>query len=222
MFAAVCFDLDGTLIDSETLTAEAMARVFLREQGVTLDEEDRAQIVGRSWAAIDAHLRAKHAALTWTRTQMIAATARERDRVFAEARLAGMPGAAAAVLRCSALKRALVTGSSRVEAIQALRLLNLVAAFDAVVTADDVKTSKPSPEGYLAALQQLGVKPRAAVVVEDSEPGIAAGLAAGCFVVAVRAGAHPSHSHEAAHVRLASLAELTAEALSQWAGQWSN
>ncbi|MBK9071635.1 MAG: HAD family phosphatase [Myxococcales bacterium] len=221
MFAAVCFDLDGTLIDSESLTAEAMARVFWRDQGVALDEADRAQIVGHSWAAIDVHLRAKHPALTWSRAQMIAATAAERERVFAEANLAGIPGAAAAVARCAGLKRALVTGSSRVEAIQALRLLDLVAAFDAVVTADDVATSKPSPEGYLKALHEMRIKPSAAIVVEDSEPGIAAGRAAGCFVVAVRAGAHPSHRHDAAHIQLTSLDDLTPEALRQWAGQWT-
>lgn len=220
MFAAICFDLDGTLIDSETLTAEAMARTFARHQNVALDAEDRAQIVGHSWSAIEMHLRRKYPQLTWTRAQMVAATAAERDVVFAEAGLAGIPGAAAAVARVGHLKRALVTGSSRVEAIQALRVLGLTDAFDAIVTADDVASSKPSPEGYLLALATMRVPPSAAVVVEDSEPGIAAGRAAGCYVIGVRAGASPSHSHHNAHQQLASLDELNAEALRAWAGQW--
>jgi HAD superfamily hydrolase (TIGR01509 family) len=55
-----------------------------------------------------------------------------------------------------------------------------------LVTADDVTNGKPDPEGYLIAAGRLGVSPSDCLVVEDSEPGIAAGRAAGAVTAALR------------------------------------
>jgi sugar-phosphatase len=55
-----------------------------------------------------------------------------------------------------------------------------------LVTVEDVAAGKPDPEGYLLAARQLGVPPRDCLVVEDSQPGIDAGHAAGMAVAAVR------------------------------------
>lgn len=205
---AILFDLDGTLVDTERETAEAMTRALLRGQGIAIDQDDRDFMIGRSWVAIYARVRERYPALTWTRAELIEATAAVREEVFAELGITVLPGALAAIDRFAHLGRALVTGSSRVEARQCLTALGRAGAFDVILTSEDVPTSKPAPDGYLAAARTLGVPLDACVVVEDSEAGIAAGRAAGARVVAVRVGSHGQpQSH--AHIVIETLEELT-------------
>jgi HAD superfamily hydrolase (TIGR01509 family) len=210
---AVLFDLDGTLVDSERESAEAMARALARGRGIAVDQADRDFIVGRSWVEIHRHLAARYPALGWERDALIAATAAARVEVFAEVGLTILPGAVEAIARLAHLPLAIVTGSSRVEAAQALDALGRRDAFRAVIASEDVARSKPAPDGYLAAARQLGVDPAACLVVEDSSHGIAAGRAAGARVFAVKAGNFADHDQSAADRILSTLDELTLELL---------
>lgn len=203
------YDLDGTLVDSERETAEAMARAILRGQGVAIDQYDRDFIVGRSWVAIYDSLIARHPQITWRREEMIAQTAMLRDEVFAELGVTVLPGARGALAWTAAHPRALVTGSSRVEVAQVLPLIGPEAAFPVIVAAEDVRRSKPAPDGYLAAIAALGLAPAECLVIEDSVAGIAAGRSAGCVVVAVRAGNFAGWDQSGAHRVLDTLDELT-------------
>jgi HAD superfamily hydrolase (TIGR01509 family) len=214
MVQAVLFDLDGTLVDSERETAEAMARALARGQGVTIDQDDRDFIIGRSWIAIYERLRDRYT-LSWSREETIAATAAAREEVFAEVGITVLPGAREAVARFAHVARALVTGSSREEAAQALRALGLVGVFTPMVCAEDVTRSKPAPDGYLAAARALGVAPHDCVVVEDSAAGVAAGRAAGCAVIAVRAGNFDGQDQSAAHRVIDTLDQLTTDLVGQ-------
>jgi HAD superfamily hydrolase (TIGR01509 family) len=206
---ALLFDLDGTLVDTERESAEAMARALAAGQGVHIEQVDRDFIIGRSWVAIYDQLLARHPQIRWSRAELIAATAAAREGVFAELGITVLPGAREAVARFADRPRALVTGSSRVEARQALVALDMVDAFAAVFAAEDVARSKPAPDGYLAAADALGVPPGACVVVEDSAAGIAAGRDAGCLVIAVRAGNFHGQDQSAAHRVIDTLDELT-------------
>jgi mannitol-1-/sugar-/sorbitol-6-phosphatase len=62
---------------------------------------------------------------------------------------------------------------------------------EVVITSDDVSSGKPAPDGYRLGAQRLKVDPASCVVFEDAPPGVAAGLAAGARVVALRT-THPS------------------------------
>jgi sugar-phosphatase len=203
------FDLDGTLIDSERETAEAMARGLARGAGVVIDQAMRDFIIGRSWVAIYDELKHRWPQLAWTRAETIAASAAMRDEVFAEIGLTVLPGAREVLAWTRGTPRALVTGSSRAEATQALPYIGENAEFDAVFAAEDVARSKPAPDGYLAGAAAIGVLPSDCLVVEDSVSGIAAGRAAGCIVLAVRAGNFGGWDQSGAHRVVETLSELT-------------
>src|SRR5436190_1304937 len=86
-----------------------------------------------------------------------------------------------------AMARALLAGQG-IEVTQVLPLISEHAVFDVIVASEDVARSKPAPDGYLSAIRQLGVAAHDCLVLEDSVAGIAAGRAAGCLVLAIRAG----------------------------------
>jgi HAD superfamily hydrolase (TIGR01509 family) len=187
---AILFDLDGTLVDSERESAEAIARVIARDLGLAMTQEQRDFVIGHSWNEIHAKLREELGpTLSWGRDELIRRAAAERVHVIAEVGMTIMPGAVAAVQRLGARwPSALVTGSSRVETLQALGVLRLVDAFPVIVAAEDYRHGKPAPEAYLRAARLLDVEAERCVVIEDSPAGIAAGRAAGMTVIAVRAG----------------------------------
>jgi HAD superfamily hydrolase (TIGR01509 family) len=203
------FDLDGTLVDSERETAEAMARALWRGQAIELAQYDRDFIIGRSWLAIYDSLRARYPQLTWSREETIAQTAVLRDEVFAELGITVLPGARAALRWTADRPRALVTGSSRVEVTQVLPRIGPEAAFPVIVAAEDVARSKPAPDGYRAAALALGLAPAECLVIEDSMAGIEAGRSAGCLVVACRAGNFAGWDQSGAHRVIDTLDELT-------------
>jgi beta-phosphoglucomutase-like phosphatase (HAD superfamily) len=95
---------------------------------------------------------------------------------------------------------ALASGSERpfVEAVLALK--DLRRFFPVVVDGAGVQHGKPAPDIFLLAAQRLGVAPGQCWVVEDSKPGVAAGLAAGMRVIAIT-NTHPAEElREAQHV----------------------
>ncbi len=83
------------------------------------------------------------------------------------------------------LKVALVTGSSREQVRQTLESFGLENYFDVIITADDVQYTKPSPEPYLKAAEQLEVQPDACVVIENAPLGIRSARSAGMRCIAI-------------------------------------
>lgn len=207
---AVLFDLDGTLVDTERESADAMARALEIGQGVVVDQTDKDGIIGRSWVEIYRNLRARYSAISWSLDQLIAETAAIRHEILEESGLEPLPGVRSALERFASLPMAVVTGSSRVEAEHALEILGVRSRFRALFAAEDVASSKPDPAGYLAAADALGAPPSTCLVIEDSTAGIAAGRAAGAWVVAVRAGNFADQDQSQAHQIVDTLDDLTA------------
>ena len=142
---------------------------------------------------------------------MIAATTERRHAVFGADGLEPLPGACEAMVRFAHLPKVIVTGSSRAEAFDSLRLIGMSETFVAVFAAEDVPSSKPDPAGYLAAAERIEVPANECVVIEESFAGIAAGKAAGCFVVAVRFGNFSKQDQSAADVIIDTLDDLVPE-----------
>ncbi len=209
---AVLFDLDGTLVDSERESAESMARVLARE-GLTATQAHRDFVIGHSWNEIYALLQRDFGpGLGLSLQELIDRSAAERVHVIAEMGLTIMPGAVAAVRRLGARwPKAIVTGSSRAEARQSLEFLKIVEEFPVVLASEDYRHGKPAPDGYLGAAARLGVRPNRCVVLEDSRAGIAAGIAAGMSVIAIRAGNFAGQDQSAAQVIVNTLDDVTIE-----------
>lgn len=83
------------------------------------------------------------------------------------------------------IPRAIATSSSRVRTDHHLKLINLFHRFNAIVTRDDVSKGKPDPEPYLTAAKKIGVNPAHALALEDSHSGARAAHAAGIRVIVV-------------------------------------
>lgn len=209
MIRGYLFDLDGTLIDTERESGEALARALAAGQGIQVEQYDRDFVIGRSWVAIYDSLKSRYPQLTWNRDEMIAQTAIVREDVIKEMGVRVMPGAREFLAATRTYPRALVTGSSRVEALQVLPLIGEVAHFDAIFAAEDCAHSKPHPDGYRRAMAAIGMDPIHCVVIEDSVSGIAAGRSAGCMVIAVRAGNFAGWDQSHAHYIVESLHDLT-------------
>ncbi len=80
---------------------------------------------------------------------------------------------------------AVVSGSARAEIEPVLAKTGLMESITAIVASDDIRRSKPDPEGYLIALHLLGVPAGEAAAVEDSQAGVEAAKAAGLYCAAV-------------------------------------
>lgn len=85
-----------------------------------------------------------------------------------------------------AIKTALVTTASRSGAWAVLEHHGVGILFDEVVTGDDVREHKPSPEAYILAARRLGLAPGDCLIIEDSPVGIAAAQASGAPYLVVR------------------------------------
>ena len=182
--AAVVFDLDGLIVNSEDVYEQANMEV-LRRRGKQYDAELRVQMMGRPTAEslrrmIDWH------ALEDTVELLDAERSLLRDKLL-ETSLEPMPGFVELLegLEAAGLPMAIATSSHRSYAANVLGRLGWHNRFAFVLTAEDVVHGKPAPDVYQLAAARLELKPPETMVLEDSENGCRAGIAAGAFTVAV-------------------------------------
>ncbi len=186
-FGLVIFDCDGVLVDSEMLSAGVLM-AMMREEGFPMSEEDfRSDFLGRSFAA--AALRAKE---RFGQPLADDFEQRYRDRLFAKlaAELTPMPGVLR-ILKGLSLPYCLATSSSPRRLALSLSTTGLGPFFEGrCFTASEVKHGKPAPDLFLHAAERMGVAPAACLVLEDSELGVRAALAAGMTAWHFAGGCH--------------------------------
>ena len=214
MLRAILFDLDGTLADTERQCAESVARALAR-LGRAVTQAERDYVIGHGWNEIYAEL-ARTAPVPVDQVALVALAGTERERLVEEQGLTILPGAVE-LLRAAAgqMAVAVVSGSSRAEIAACLRSLDVHTLVPRFVGAEDVPRGKPAPDGYLLGAKHLGVAPHEVLVIEDSNAGVAAGIAAGMTVVASRAGNFAGQDQSAAHLVVQSLAEIDLARLSE-------
>jgi beta-phosphoglucomutase-like phosphatase (HAD superfamily) len=180
---ALAFDFNGTLSDDEPLLLSIYQELFARHGRPLSREEYLGELAGNTeemiigtWLGVDGPLLAM---LVQERIATYAERAASGSTVTRPVREAVRYGAARVPI-------AIVSGAFRAEIEPIVAAAGIASELSVIVTADDVTQGKPHPEGYLRAVQCLGVDPARTIAFEDTEAGLTSAGDAGLHCIAVR------------------------------------
>ena len=212
----VIFDFDGVIADTERLHLSAFRQAFaphgwMIDEAVYFDRylgcDDRGLIVMYA----EEHGLALSDETIW---QLLAA----KTDAFDEGLDSGsvlFPTARRCIERLAGrFSLGIASGAAKAEIVKILEAAGLRSRFPIVVAADDVSSTKPSPEPYLKAAEQLGVDPLACLAIEDSPPGLQAAHAAGMRTIGITNTVPRAQLNRADRV-IDSLDEVTLEMISR-------
>jgi beta-phosphoglucomutase len=193
--AAVVFDFNGTLSDDEPVLCDIFMHLFAEHGRPMSAQEYFDQLVGlsdpeivKTWLGED-HPDVQ--AVVDERVRLYRAAAADGSTIHEHVREAVRYAATRAPL-------AICSGAARAEIEPVVESAGLAACFRAIVSSDDVVHGKPDPEGYVKALTLIDADPGEALVIEDTEAGIASARAAGIGrVLAVQTTLDPQRLAEA-------------------------
>lgn len=179
LIKGVIFDIDGCLIDSESVYLKCWAEGFRRE-GIPVDQEMVNSWAGAGRVEIDRDV------LAVTGDPKTAKRLRAyRESIFLEMLEAGQveikPGAREILDYLKEIRMPIGVASSgtRDKAERLLKYFGLLGYFDQTAFGDEVRDRKPAPDLFQLALRRLGISPDEAIVFEDSKNGVLSALAAG-------------------------------------------
>ena len=184
-FEAVLFDCDGVLVDSEPIT-NGVLRDMLHERGWTLTVAECMQLfVGK--AVKDEALMIEQRTGEPVTEEWLARF-RDRRNLALQTHVTAIPNIQPAVQAIHARhsgRTACASGADRFKVELRLRKLGMVHYFEGrIFSGYETPRSKPFPDVYLAAAAALAVDPARCAVIEDTVPGVTAGVAAGATVYA--------------------------------------
>jgi HAD superfamily hydrolase (TIGR01509 family) len=183
VIAAVVFDLDGVILQTEEVWDEVRGR-YVVEQGGRYDAAAQRAMMGMSAPEWSRYL-AEDLGVPGTPEEISADIVRLMEARYRE-ELPLIPGARDAVERLAARwPLGLASSSNRPLIDAALELAGLVVFFQATVSSEEVARGKPAPDVYLEAARRLGVPAERCSAVEDSDSGIRSAKAAGMHTIAI-------------------------------------
>jgi HAD superfamily hydrolase (TIGR01509 family) len=182
--AAVIFDMDGLLVDSERLYGEAILTAA-REVGCEMSHDVFLQLIGRS-REVNHRFLIEHYGADYPLDALVAAWGRH-FLALAAAGLPLKPGAAELLdlLDELGLPPAIATSSTHATVQRNLEALKLVDRFHGIIAHGDYASGKPSPDPFLKAAGRLGIAPELCLALEDSHNGVRSASAAGMMTVMV-------------------------------------
>jgi beta-phosphoglucomutase len=175
---ALLLDFNGTLSDDEPLLCAIFMELFAEVGKPLTEEQYYAELAGLA----DPEVVAK-----WLGEPRPDLVERKTGRYLelADGSTIDSEAREAVVFAAEHVRVGVVSGSAKAEIEPVLAAAGLREAVTVVVASDDIRRSKPDPEGYLIALHLLDVEPSGAFAVEDSDVGVAAAKRAGVYCVAV-------------------------------------
>ncbi len=205
MIKVFIFDLDGTLVQTETLKARSYAKAAV-ELKPTLKEEQIIEafkdVVGLSRKEVSEAIMERFGLREMASAKMTEFNVHKPWQAFAQIRmgiydsLISNPEILSQHLcpynvgllkwaRQNGYPTGLGTQSHRPQTLRILEILNIRDEFDFIATREDVENPKPDPEIYLLLANELQISPPESLVIEDSATGVQAALSAGMRCIAV-------------------------------------
>ena len=184
-FAAVLFDMDGTVIDNVPLH-QAVWREFTIRHQLFIPEHELDYAIGRKATEVVKHFWPaaspdEAARLVQDRQELYRARLADTDLVHPVAGIEAFLGRLGGI----GVPRVLATDAPQANVDAVFRKFGFARFFEKVVTSDQVRHGKPHPEIFLTAAKAVGASPERCLVIEDSSAGIAAAKAANCTCLAV-------------------------------------
>jgi HAD superfamily hydrolase (TIGR01509 family) len=189
---AIIFDMDGVIVNTETLKARAHVAT-VEQLGGRASTALYAEVMGRSYEAVS---------MAFISSSGISCDFSEYRKIYGQTYyelldkeldyMPGMPDFIKIMAKCG-YSLGLVSSSSSGTIDKISRTLEFDHLFKYSVSAEDVEGKKPSPEPYLLALQLADVTSENAVVFEDSESGVISAHKAGIAVISIRHAFNRSH-----------------------------
>lgn len=203
---AVVFDMDGLMFNTEDVYTE-VGTLMLARRGHEFTPELKHKMMGtRPQPGFELLIRECNLSDTWEEL------ATESNRLFLELvgdRIQPMPGLMDLLdaLEAAGIPKAIGTSSTGELVHACLGSFDLEPRFEFILCAEDIVNGKPHPEIYLTAAKRLAVSPTEMMVLEDSQNGCLAAVAAGAFAVAVPGDHSREHDFSRASLVIDSLAD---------------
>ena len=180
---AVIFDMDGTLVQTESIYHRAWEPEIHSRRGEITPDDYLRWFTGVTNREICTGL----LGLSGDEIEATIAAVDRRFWEYAESGIAPITGVPELLHSLHDVPRAIATNAERDPAYRTLGLAGLLSHFEVIVTLTDVAQGKPAPDVYLEAASRLRVEPSRCLVFEDSRPGVTAALAAGMRCIAITA-----------------------------------
>ncbi len=184
MLAAILFDLDGTIANTDPFHMQAWQKI-LKDYEMKVDEVFyKKQISGKRNQRIVEEILPD---LSVAEGEQLSKTKESLFRQLAASKVQPLPGLTQVLkwTETKGLARSLVTNAPRDNVEFMLDLLNLTNTFSPIVLGEETPAPKPHPDPYQIALEKLGLSPEQAIVFEDSLTGIRSSVAAGIKTIGI-------------------------------------
>ncbi len=184
MITTLLFDMDGLIFDTESVYKLSWQHAA-NNQGLVLSDDFYQHFLGVQDGQCESMMQERFgSALNLEQFK------KERDTHFHQSRENGIAYKLGfeqlfQSLKSKNLRCALITSSPLRDVKHNFKNSGYLEQFEVVITSEDVKNSKPAPDGYLMACDKLNVTPQECLVLEDSHNGALSGLNAGCQVIMV-------------------------------------
>lgn len=185
-YKAIIFDMDGVLVDTEPYYY-TRRETFLTEKGISTAHLSPLDFIGGNMKQVW-HMILRKDYDQWDVASLQAEyTQYKLDHTIPYDKfLVADAKATLETLKNKGYRIGLASSTSKIEIMKAMEMTALGSYFDVILSGEAFDESKPNPEIYQVAMTRLDAKPAETLVIEDSEKGIAAGVAAGATVWAIR------------------------------------